>query len=158
MGYMPEGADVLTPYLILDDAAAAIEFYRKAFGAEEVMRLNAPDSDAVMHAELKIGGAMIMLSQENPDCGMVSAKSLGNSPISLYIYVPDVDAACAKAVEAGATADMPVADMFWGDRVGSVKCPHGFTWTFATHIRTPTREEIEAGARAMYEQMAAGNG
>lgn len=158
MSYMPEGASILMPYIVIDDAAAAIAFYKKAFAAEEISRLNVPDSDAIMHAELRIGGATIMLGQENPDCGMVSAKSLGSSPISLYVYVPDVDAACARAIEAGATAEMPVMDMFWGDRMGSVKCPHGYTWSFATHIRMPSQEEIEAGARAMYEQMSAGNG
>lgn len=153
MSYIPEGGSVLSPYLILDDANAAIDFYVTAFGAEEKFRLNIPDSDKIMHAEITIGGATIMLSQENPTCDMVSPKTLGNSPVSIFIYVPDVDAAHAQALAAGATELYPVADMFWGDRMGSVKCPFGYTWSQATHVKEPTQEEMEAGAKAMMAEM-----
>ncbi|NKB59055.1 MAG: VOC family protein [Alphaproteobacteria bacterium] len=153
MSYIPEGGSVLSPYLILDDANAAIDFYIAAFGAEEKVRMNIPGSDKIMHAEIAIGGATIMLSQENPTCNMVSPKTLGNSPVSIFIYVPDVDTAHAQALTAGATELYPVADMFWGDRMGSVTCPFGYTWSQATHVKDPTPEEMEAGAKTMMEQM-----
>jgi uncharacterized glyoxalase superfamily protein PhnB len=142
--------------MVVDDAHAAIDFYTKAFGAEERFRVNMPGSDAIMHAELTISGQTVMLSQENPDCDMLSPKALGNSPVSLHVYVPDVDAAFAKAVEAGATVQYPVMDMFWGDRMGTVVCPHGYKWSLATHVNDPTPEEMEVGAKAMMEQMAGG--
>lgn len=153
MNYIPEGGNSLSPYLILDDASAAIDFYTAAFGAEEKFRLNFPGSDKIIHAEIDIGGATIMLSQENPEWDMPSAKSLGHSPVSLHLYVPDVDTAFKRAVDAGATEMFPVEDMFWGDRMGSVKCPFGYKWSLATHIKMPTQEEMEAGAKAMMEQM-----
>lgn len=156
MTYTPEGTSTLSPYLVVDDAPAAIAFYIKAFGAEERLRMNMPGSDAIMHAEITLGGQTVMLSQENPDCGMVSPKTLGNSPVSLHVYVPDVDAAYARAIEAGASEQYPVMDMFWGDRMGTVTCPHGYKWSLATHIKDPTPEEMEAGAKAFMEQMASG--
>lgn len=156
MSHIPEGTSALSPYLVLNDAAAAIEFYGKAFGAEEKFRLNMPGSDAIMHAEVTIAGQSVMLRQENPNCGMVSPATLGNSPVSLVVYVPDVDAAQPQAIAAGATEEMPVADMFWGDRIGTVVCPFGYKWSLATHIKVPTMEEMEAGAKAMMEQMAGG--
>lgn len=156
MGYKPDDVSLLSPYLVLDDAAAAIDFYVRAFGAAEKMRLNMPGTETIMHAEIVIDGATIMLGQENPACGMVSAKTLGASPVSIMVYVPDVDAAFARAVEAGAVAVNPPTDMFWGDRMSTVTCPFGYQWSLATHQRVPTQEEIEAGAKAMMEQMAGG--
>jgi len=153
MSYVPEGTSLLSPYLVLDDAAAAIDFYVKAFGAQEKMRLNMPGADTVMHAEITIDGATIMLSQENPTCDMVSPKTMGGSPVSLHVYVPDVDAAFARAIAAGATEVSPPTDMFWGDRMGTVACPYGYKWSLATHKRMPSPEEIEAGAKAMMEMM-----
>ena len=158
MSYKPENTSLLSPYMIMNDAGAAIDFYVKAFGAAEKMRLNMPGTDAVMHAEIAIDGSTIMIGQENPACEMVSAKTLGKSPVSLMIYVPDVDAAFARAIEAGAVEMNPPTDMFWGDRMCTVICPFGYAWSLATHQRDPSPEEIEAGAKAMMEQMAAGNG
>ena len=151
MSYKPEHTSLLSPYIVVDDAAAAIDFYAKAFGATEVMRLNMPDTETVMHAEIAIDGATIMLSQANPAWGTKSPKALGGSPVSLHLYVPDVDAALDRAVKAGATAEMPATDMFWGDRMGSVQCPFGFKWSLATHKRIVSPDEIEAGARAMMQ-------
>lgn len=153
MSYIPKNMSVLSPYLVVRDAAAAIDFYAAAFGAKPKMRLNVPDTEQVMHAEIVIDGATIMLSEENPAWGTRSPLTLGDSPVSLTIYVPDVDAAIGRAVKAGATQEMAPTDMFWGDRMGCVKCPFGFKWSLATHQRDVSPEEIDAGARAM---MAAG--
>ncbi len=151
--FMPEGASVLSPYLTVADTRAAIDFYKRAFGAEEVMCLNVPDTDKAMHAEIRIGGAIVMLSDESKEWGTSAAPTLGGSPVSLHIYAEDADATVAQAVEAGATLSHPMADMFWGDRMGSVTCPFGFMWSVATHVRDIDPSTFEAGARAMMAEM-----
>jgi len=146
---IPDGMTAVTPYLIFDDANGAIEFYKAAFGAEERYRMMAPGTDLILHAEIVIGGAVVMLGQHNPDWGTQSPKDLGGSPAFVHLYVEDVDAFQARAVAAGATEAMPVADMFWGDRMGKIVDPHGYSWSIGTHVADPTPEEMEAGMQAM---------
>lgn len=145
---IPDGFHTLTPHLIVRQAAQAIEFYKKAFGAEEVMRMNGPDGKSVMHAELKFGNSMMMICEEFPDMCR-SPQSLGGSPVVLHFYVEDADTFFAKAVKAGATPTMPLADQFWGDRYGKLKDPFGHEWSIASHVKDVTPEECQA-AMAQY--------
>ena len=135
--------DSVTPYLICAGAVDAIAFYKRAFGAEEIVRLPTPDGK-LMHACLRINGSTVMLSDEFADYGMVSPTTLKGSPVTIHLMVPDVDAAFARAVEAGATVTMEVADQFWGDRYGSIRDLFGHNWSLATHVRDMTPEEIQA--------------
>jgi PhnB protein len=144
---IPEGYHSLTPYLILDDAGAAIAFYQAALGAGEVMRLDDP-SGRIHHAELSIGDSRIMLADEHPEIGALSPKMIGGSPISLHLYVADVDAAVARAVAAGARLIRPVADQFYGDRVGGIEDPYGYRWFIATRKEDLTMDEIRCRAAA----------
>lgn len=136
---IPPGFHSITPSIIVNDANAAIKFYERAFGASEVMCLRSPDG-GVMHAEMKIGDSIFMLSGEWPQHGM-KAPMEGHSSGGLHIYVPDVDKAFARAVEAGCKVFMPVSDMFWGDRYGKVIDPFGHQWGLATHIEDVSDEE-----------------
>jgi len=145
---IPEGMRSLTPHLVCDGAAAAIEFYKKAFGATEVTRLPAPDG-RLMHAQVRIGDSVLMLVDEWPDMGALGPNKLKGTSVTLHLYVTDVDAAFAKAVAAGATVKMPLADMFWGDRYGQVQDPFGHMWSLATHQRDLTPEEIKQGMAKM---------
>src|SRR5262245_48093260 len=129
---IPDGYHSVTPYLIVNGAAAAIDFYKKAFGATEVMRFDAPGGK-VGHAEIQIGSSKIMLADEHPEMGARGPLSFGGSPISILLYVEDVDAVVAQAVAAGATLQRPVADQFYGDRTGGVKDPFGHVWYVSTH-------------------------
>ena len=139
----------ITPHLICAGAADAIEFYKKAFGAEEMMRLPGPNG-RLMHGSVRIGDSMVMLVDEVPEWGTLGPKALKGSPVTIHLMVDDVDAIFAQAVAAGATVKMPVADMFWGDRYGLVVDPFGHVWSIATHMRDLTPEEIlEAGREAM---------
>jgi PhnB protein len=131
--FQPSGYHSVTAYLAVRNAAAAIDFYRRAFDAELVMKLDLPGGK-IAHAEIKIGDTILMLSDENPEWGNVSPDTLGGSPVFLMIYVPDADSAFARALAGGATPVRPVADQFYGDRSGTVKDPFGYTWTLATHI------------------------
>ncbi|MBI2896457.1 MAG: VOC family protein [Deltaproteobacteria bacterium] len=150
---VPEGYTTVTPAIAFKGAARAIEFYKKALGAEERFRMNGPDGKTVMHAELQIGSSVVMVSDEMPDCK--SAQTLGDSPVAFYVYVEDVDVAFARAVAAGGEQTMPVTDMFWGDRTGQFQDPFGYKWTVATHTRDVTPEQIEQGQREWLEQMMA---
>lgn len=132
----------VTPHLVCAGAADAIEFYKKAFGAEEVMRLAGPNGK-LMHAAIRIGDASIMLVDELPEWGSLSPITLGGSPVTIHLYVPDVDAFVDRAVKAGALLRMPVEDMFWGDRFGIIEDPFGHKWSVATHKKDMTGEEIE---------------
>ena len=152
---IPEGYHTITPMCVFKDARQAIAFYKAAFGAEERFVLPGPDGVGVMHAEIKIGTSLIMLGEESPQQSCQSAESLGTSPISFYLYLENVDAAYATALAAGAVSVMPVAEMFWGDRIGTVKDPFGYTWTLATHVKDPTSQEMEQGAQDMFAAMAA---
>jgi PhnB protein len=128
----PQPSQTITPYLTYRDAAAAIDFYKRAFGATELMRLVEPNGK-IGHAELKIGDAMFMISDEYPDYGAFSAETLGGSPIKLHLYVADVDQFAEHAVSEGATLARPVSDQFYGDRSGQLKDPFGYSWVIATH-------------------------
>jgi uncharacterized glyoxalase superfamily protein PhnB len=152
--WIPEGHHTITPYLVVRDAAKAIEFYKRAFGAEEALRMPGPDGKTVMHAELRIGDAFIYLTGENPEWGKKSPQAYGGSPVSLHLYVADVDAAFKRAVAAGATVKMPVDDMFWGDRYGQVSDPFGFDWGIATVKETLTPQEVGKRAKEFFAKMA----
>jgi PhnB protein len=146
---IPEGMHSVTPHLVCAGAADAIEFYKKAFGAIEGGRMPGPDGK-LMHAQIKIGDSHVMLVDEFPDWGSVGPKALGGTPVTLHLYVPDADAVFQKAIDAGATVKMPIADMFWGDRYGVVTDPFGHSWSIATHIKDMTPEEMAAaGKQAM---------
>jgi len=151
---IPEGYQTLTPSFVFKDARKAIEFYRKAFGAEERFVMPGPDGKGIMHAEVRIGSSIIMMGEENPQYPCKSAETMGGSPISFYVYVDNVDEAFRTAVAAGAEVVMPVEDMFWGDRMGTVRDPFGYSWSLASHTRDLTMAEIEEGARAMFATMA----
>jgi PhnB protein len=138
----------VTPYLIVRDAARAIDFYKKAFGATEVMRLPAPGGK-IGHAEIKIGEGMVMLADESPEMGHKSPQTLGGTPISLMFYVPDVDAQFAGAIAAGGTVTQPLKDQFYGDRSGTLTDPSGHIWTIATHTEDVAPDEMDRRMKAM---------
>jgi PhnB protein len=146
---IPEGYHTVTPYLVITNAGKAIEFYKEAFGATECMRLATPDGK-VMHAEIKIGDSPIMLCDECPDWNSLSPQTIGGTAVSIVLYVEDVDAVVKRAVEAGAKLLMPVADQFWGDRMGSVTDPFGHKWSIATHTEDVSPEEISTRAKAFF--------
>jgi PhnB protein len=143
---VPEWMHTVTPYLTCAGAAAAIEFYKRAFRAEEVARVAAPDGK-LMHAMVRIGDSAVMLVDEFPDYGAVGPKTLKGSPVTLHLYVADVDAFVGRAVDAGAKITMPLADMFWGDRYCQLEDPFGHRWSVATHIRDLTPEEMQQAMR-----------
>ncbi len=144
---IPEGYHSVTPYLIIRGAAKALDFYKRAFGAVELLRMEAPEG-RIGHAEIRIGDSTIMLADEHPEIGAKSPESWGGSPVSLMLYVEAVDQVFAQAVEAGATIDRPLADQFYGDRTGGLKDPFGHVWYIATHIEDVSPEEM---ARRMKE-------
>jgi uncharacterized glyoxalase superfamily protein PhnB len=143
---IPEGMHSLTPHIVCRDAPAAMDFYIRAFGARDGGRLAGPDGK-LMHGLLWIGDSALMLVDENPAWGMQSPLSLEGTPVVLHLYVEGVDAALARAVEAGATLTMPAADMFWGDRYGQVRDPFGHQWSIATHIRDVSPADIQAASK-----------
>jgi len=145
---IPEGMHVVTPHLVCAGATKAIEFYKKAFGATDQGCLAGPDGK-VMHAMIRIGGDAIMLVDEMPEWGALGPKALKGSPVTLHLYVEDVDAVVKRAVEAGAKVTMPVADQFWGDRYGKLEDPFGHHWSVATHVRDLSSEEIRKAMAAM---------
>jgi PhnB protein len=148
---IPEGYHSVTPYLAVDDAAGAITFYKKAFGATEVMRMPAPGGK-VGHAEIEIGGSRIMLADEYPDMGFRSPKAYGGSPVGLHLYVADVDAVARQAVAAGAKELRPVKDQFYGDRTGSIEDPFGHVWHIATHKEDMSPDELKQRAAQAMQQ------
>lgn len=148
---IPAGFTAVTPYLTIEGAGAALEFYKKAFGAEVTTTLPGPDG-SVMHAEIRIGGAAIMLGEACPERGALGPKALKGSPVSIMLYVEDADAMAARAQKAGAKVTMPVADMFWGDRYGTLEDPYGHKWGVATHVRDVTEAEMAEAMRKMSEQ------
>jgi PhnB protein len=150
---MPEGFHTVTPHLVVRDAARAIEFYKSAFGAEEVCRLLSPDGK-IMHAEVKIGDSIIMLGNENPEMGCVSPLTIGGTSTTIHLYVPDADSAADRAVKVGATLKMPVAEMFWGDRYGVLEDPFGHKWSVATHVKDMTFEEVRKASEKACAEMA----
>jgi len=147
---IPAGMEGLIPHLVCDPCAEAIEFYKKAFGAEVGGVMPAPDGKKIMHAAIRIGNAHVFLVDDFPEfCGgkSQSPKALKGTPVTIHRYVPDVDAAIKRAVDAGATVMMPVADMFWGDRYGVVTDPFGHNWSMATHIKDLTPDQMNAGMK-----------
>ena len=150
---IPDGYSAVTPYLTVKGAAEAIEFYKRAFGAEQTMRLDAPDGK-VMHAEIRIGGAALMLHDEAPQWQALSPQTIGDSSSSVMLYVADVDAVMKRAADAGATITMPAADMFYGDRCGGLKDPFGHKWSVATHVEDVAPDEIGRRAARMFEAKA----
>jgi len=148
-----EGFHAVTPCLTLRDSREAIEFYKKAFGAKELEVFPSPDGKGTMHAAIRIGDSVVMMGDERPGCGK-SAETLGESPINLFLYVPNVDAVFKQAVAAGGEVIMPVADMFWGDRAGTLKDPFGYGWTIATHTRDLSNKEIREGAESFFATAA----
>ena len=145
---IPEGRHSLTPQLVCAGAAAAIEFYKAAFGAVELTRLPGK-SGKLMHGSVRIGDSVLMLVDEMPEWGALGPISLKGSPVTIHLYVKDVDAAVAQALAAGAKVTMPVADMFWGDRYGTLEDPFGHQWSLATHTRDLTPAQIQEGMAAM---------
>jgi len=143
-----KGISTLSPHLVCAGASDAIDFYKEAFGAVEVMRLPGPDGK-LMHGCVRINGATVMLVDEMKEWGALSPKSLQGTPVTIHLYVDDVDAFTAHAVEVGATVIMPVDDMFWGDRYGVVEDPFGHRWSIATHQRDVTEEELHEAMRNM---------
>jgi|ERR671923_406423 PhnB protein len=148
---IPEGYHTVSPYLAVESAAEAIEFYKKAFGAKERVRMDAPGG-GIAHAEVEIGDSVVMLSDPFPQASTRPPKELGGTSASVMMYVEDVDAVVKQAVDAGATVLMEVADQFWGDRFGTIQDPFGHSWSISTHVEDLTPEEIaERGKAAMAE-------
>jgi PhnB protein len=150
---IPEGYRTITPYLCVDNGSAAIEFYQRAFGAKETVRMAGP-GDSIMHAELEIGDSKIGLSDPFPQGLTKPPNELGGTSVSILVYVEDTDALYKQAIDAGATSLGEPTDMFWGDRFGSVQDPFGHSWTIATHIEDVSPEELETRSQQWQEQMA----
>lgn len=144
---IPEGYHAVTPYLIMKGAADAIDYYKKVFGATELLRMPAPGGK-IGHAEIRIGDSVIMLADEVPEMGIVSPRSLGGSPVSILLYVDDVDAVFGQAVQNGAKVLRPIKDQFYGDRSGNLEDPFGHKWTIATHKEDVSPEEMQKRAAA----------
>lgn len=151
---IPEGFHSVTPSIFLDGCREAIEWYKRALGAQEVFCMSGPDGK-VMHAEIRIGTSIVMLSDANPAWGAHSPKELKGRASQLYLYTEDVDATFQRALDAGATSTSPVQDMFWGDRMGNLCDPFGHHWGIATHTQDLTPEEIDKGREAWMARMAA---
>lgn len=147
--YQPKGYHTATPYLVVDRGAEALDFYRRAFGAAEVMRLDMPGGK-IAHAEIQIGDSRIMIADEFPEWDALSPKTVGGSPGTIMLYVPDCDAMTAQAVTAGAALNMPCADQFYGDRCSKITDPFGHKWTIATNKEELSPEEIGKRAAALF--------
>jgi PhnB protein len=150
---IPQGFRSVTPYLTVNDAARAIDYYKRAFGAQEVMRMEAPGGK-IGHAEIKIGDSIIMMADEMPGSGSRAPKSLGGNTAGIFLYVEDVDAVFKQAVSAGAQAEAQPADMFWGDRYGKLTDPFGHSWSVATHIEDVAPAEMSKRAQEAMAKMA----
>ncbi len=146
---IPQGYHTITPNMVVKEAENALEFYKRAFGADETVRMPGPDG-RIMHAELRIGNSMIMLAEERLEMDAKSPKTLGGTPVGFYVYVENVDTAWKRAVDAGASSIMPLADMFWGDRTGCLEDPFGHRWWLAQHVADLTPEEIQKGQEAFF--------
>jgi PhnB protein len=150
---VPEGYHTLTPYLAVEDATAAIDFYQRAFGAKERVRMPGPDG-MIAHAELEIGDSKVMLADPFPQSSTRPPKELGGTSVGIFVYVENVDEVFQKAVDAGATATMEPDDQFWGDRFGSVTDPFGHSWQISTHVEDVPPEEMEKRSKEWMAQMA----
>ena len=152
---IPEGMHSVTPHLVCAGAANAIEFYKKAFGAVESGRLPGPDG-RILHAAIRIGDSTVMLVDEMPEWGALGPNALKGSPVTLHLYVDDVDAVVARAVKTGAKVTMPVEDQFWGDRYGKIEDPFGHCWSVGTHLRDVSPDEMQKAMREMKPMQKAG--
>ncbi len=152
---IPQGRHTITPNLVFRDCAKAIEFYKRALGAQELSRMPAPDGKSIWHAEMRIGDSTIFLNDEMPGMGRAAPTPESPVPVTMWLYVPDCDLAFRRAVDAGAKSTMEPADMFWGDRCAGVADPFGYVWSFATHQKDMTEEEMrragEEFARSMQQ-------
>ena len=148
---VPEGYPSLSPYLIVRDGAAAIDFYQKVFGAKLRMKLDGPGG-RIGHAELEIGNGLVMLADEHPEMGALAPTTIGGTPVGLHLYLEDVDAVAKKAIAAGATLKRPVESQFYGDRLGSIIDPFGHLWHISTHVEDVSPEEIGRRAAAMAKE------
>jgi PhnB protein len=150
---VPPGHENLIPHLVCGPCSAAIEFYKKAFGAEEIHRIPAPDGQRIMHAAIRIGNSIVFLVDDFPEfCGGNSQTptALKGTPVTIHHYVENCDAAIKRAQDAGATISMPASDMFWGDRYGVVTDPYGHKWSFATHIQDLTTDQMRAAMKGAF--------
>jgi PhnB protein len=147
---IPEGMHTITPHLVVKGASQAIEFYKKAFGAVELVRMSSPGGDSIMHAQLRIGDSPFFLVDEHPGMGSRGPEIGSGSPVTIHLYVEDVDSVFNAAVEAGAKPIMPPADMFWGDRWGKLVDPFGHEWSVATHKEDLTPEEVGQRAQTAF--------
>jgi PhnB protein len=150
---VPEGYHTITPYLAVDSATEAIDFYQRAFGAKERVRTDGPQG-SIMHAELEIGDSLIMLSDPFPQASTKPPRELGGTSVSIFAYVEDIDSVYKQAIDAGASSLMEPDDMFWGDRFGSVQDPFGHSWTIATHVEDVSPQEMEKRSEEFMSQMA----
>jgi len=150
---IPEGFQNITPMLVVKDGLKAIEYYKKVFGAIDKGTMMMPDNKSVAHATLEIGNSKIMLSDEFPEMKSLSPESVGGTPVSLYLYVEDVDKTFNLAISEGATSLDPVVDQFWGDRHGAIKDPFGHIWSIATHVKDLTREEMKKAAEEAFSKI-----
>lgn len=150
---VPDGFHTITPYLVIRDAAKAVEFYKSAFGAE-VRGIHYTPEGKIMNADLKIGDSVVLLSEEFPEMRVLSPQSLGGPSVTIHIYTENVDARFKQAVSAGASVVMPVMDMFWGDRYGQLADPFGHRWSIATHVEDLTSDEIQKRGQAVFAEMA----
>jgi PhnB protein len=148
---IPEGYSSLTPYLVMKNAGAAIDFYKSVFGATERMRMPAPEGK-IGHAELQIGDSVLMMADEHPQMGFVGPETIGGTPVSLMLYVEDVDGVWSKAIAAGSKELRPVQNQFYGDRTGTLQDPFGHVWTIGTHVEDVSPEEMERRAAEMGKQ------
>lgn len=151
---IPDGFNSVSAYLVVPNCEEALSFYEKAFGAKTVNRMRGPDGKSTIHAEMRIGNSTVMLSDENPEWGTKSARTLGGSPVSLHIYVEDADALFNRAVKAGCQVAYPMGDPFWGDRYGKVTDPFGLVWGIATHKEDLSEKELEKRGAEWFAQMA----
>jgi uncharacterized glyoxalase superfamily protein PhnB len=152
---IPDGFHSLTPHIVVPDGAQALEFYKQAFGAQELVRHLWPDSDKVMHSSIKIGNSVLMLGSEMPPHAL-APKKRGGTSVTLHFYLEDADAAFDRAVKAGCSVVMPISDTFWGDRYGVVEDPFGHQWSIATHKHDYTKEQVEANAKEFIAKMSKG--
>ena len=152
---IPEGFHTLTPHLVVKGASKAIDFYKKAFSAEEIRRMPGPDGKSIMHAELKIGNSRLMLVDEFPGMNARGPESIGGTPVTIHMFVEDADTVFNRAVNAGAQVRMPLADMFWGDRYGVLTDPFGHLWSIATHKEDLAPEEIRKRMQSSFQRAAA---
>jgi uncharacterized glyoxalase superfamily protein PhnB len=154
---IPEGFGTITAHLVIEGAGDAMDFYKRAFGAKELGRMPGPDGQRLMHGLMQIGDSMVMVVDAFEEWGVKGPKGLGGSAVTLHVYVPDVDYAFQRAVDAGCSVATPLTDMFWGDRYGKLKDPFGHEWSFATHVRDMTPAEMDDAMRAAFAQPQPGS-